>query len=46
MLNVPDILERPSIGKTKEYVAQAYFEIWAIEVGIGEQNNPSVDFEI
>ena len=27
-------------------MAQAYFEIWVIEVGKGVKNNSSVDFEI
>ena len=32
-------------NKKTEQVAQVYFEIWTIKVGIGVKNNSSVDFE-
>ena len=34
------------LQQNREQVAQAYFEIWTIEVGLGVKNNSSVDFEI
>ena len=34
------------LQQNREQVAQAYFQIWAIEVGIGGENDSSVDFEI
>ena len=35
-----------ALQQNKEQVAQAYFEIWAIEVGIGVKDDSSVDFEM
>ena len=35
-----------ALQQTREQVAQAYFEIWTIEVSVGVKNNSSVDFEI
>ena len=35
-----------ALQQTREQVTQAYFEIWAIEVGIGLKNNSYADFEI
>ena len=35
-----------ALQQNREQVTQAYFEIWAIEVGIGVKNYSSVDFEI
>ena len=35
-----------ALQQNREQVAQAYFEIWTITVGIGVKNNSSVDFEI
>ena len=35
-----------ALQQRREQVAQAYFEIWTIEVSIGVKNNSSVDFEI
>ena len=41
IINICDALQQ-----NREQVAQAYFEIWAIKVGIGVKNESSVDFEI
>ena len=35
-----------ALQQNREQVAQAYFEIWTIEVGIEVKNNSSVDSEI
>ena len=35
-----------ALQQNREQMAQAYFEIWAIEVGIGVRNNSSIDSEI
>ena len=40
------ILIFDALQQNREQVAQGYFEIWTIEVGIGVKNNSSVDFEM
>ena len=34
------------LQQNRQQVAQVYFEIWTIELGIGVKNKSSVDFEI
>ena len=35
-----------TLQQNREQVAQTYFKLWIIKVGMGVKNNSSVDFEI
>ena len=45
-MNAWHLLICVALQQNREQVAQAYFEIGSIEVGIGVKNNSFVDFEI
>ena len=46
ILQQPQCFKCDALQKNREQVAQAYLEMWTIEVGIWVKNNSSVDFDI